>query len=200
MKRIKILFGQRRFQVLATLTGVIMAVAVVVGSGASFTAHSANPSNVFSTGTLAMSNDANGMSVTVTNMVPGDQHTGSVTIQNTGDVQGHFFLEPVYVTEDTKKIAGYLDLSIVDENKNVVYEGKLSALPQEDLKTWAAGDKHTYTFKVSFPDAERVAGINGAGGVGNHNQYVGATTTVDFNWTTVSVPVGEISGTPTPAL
>ena len=54
MKRIKILFGQRRFQVLATLTGVIMAVAVVVGSGASFTAQSANAKNVFSAGKLAM--------------------------------------------------------------------------------------------------------------------------------------------------
>jgi hypothetical protein len=194
MKRIKILFGQRRFQVLATLTGVIMAVAVVIGSGASFTASSANPSNVFSTGTLAMSNTPSGMSVTVTNMVPGDQHTGSVTIKNTGDVQGHFYLEPAFVTEDTKKIAEYLDLSIVDEKDNVVYEGKLSALPQEDLKTWTADEEHTYTFKVSFPDAKRLAALDGAGGVGNDNQYMGATTTVDFNWTTVSVPVGEIEG------
>ena len=196
MKRIKILFGQRRFQVLATLTGVIMAVAVVVGSGASFTASSANPSNVFSTGTLAMSNTPSGMSVTVTNMVPGDQHTGSVTIENTGDVQGHFYLEAANVTANSDSdIAGYLDLLVTDEKGAKVYDGKLSKLPQEDLKIWAAGDNHTYTFQVSFPDAGRSdKSIDGAGPVGLDNQYMGATTTVDFNWTTVSVPVGEIAG------
>ena len=186
MKRIKILFGQRRFQVLATLTGVIMAVAVVVGSGASFTAQSANADNVFSTGTLAMENTPDGMSATITNMVPGDWRDASVKIQNTGDVQGHFFLEPVYVTENTQKIADYLDLVIKDGDA-VVYKGKLSELPQEDLGVWKADEAHNYTFMVSFPDAGREASVKGAGGVGIDNQYMGATTTVDFNWTAVSV-------------
>ncbi len=199
MKRIKILFGQRRFQVLATLTGVIMAVAVVMASGASFTAHSANASNVFSTGTLDMRNTPSGMSVTVANMVPGDKHTGSVTIQNTGDVQGHFYLESAKVQKNSDSdIAGYLNLLITNEKGDKVYDGKLSALPQEDLNNWATGDSHTYTFTVSLPDAGREAGINGAGGLGKDNKYMGASTTVDFNWTAVSVPVGEIAGTPSP--
>ena len=190
MKRIKILFGQRRFQVLATLTGVVLAVAVVVGSGASFTAHSANPSNVFSTGTLAMTNTDTGMSTTISNLVPGDYRDASVTIKNSGDVQGDFFLEPVLVNENTKAIADQLDLTIKDGN-TVVYQGKLSGLPQEKLGVWASGDSHTYTFHVSFPDNGRTAGIAGAGGVGNDNKYMGATTTVAFNWTAVSVAQGS---------
>ena len=47
MKRFKILFGQRRFQVLATMAVVLLAVSVVIASGANFTATSANPGNVF---------------------------------------------------------------------------------------------------------------------------------------------------------
>jgi spore coat-associated protein N len=192
MKRIKILFGQRRFQVLATLTGVVIAAALVIGSGANFTAHSANPSNVFSTGTLSMSNSPSGMEVTVSNMVPGDSHDGSVVIKNTGDVAGHFYLEPVYLTENTKKIADNLDLTITDEARNVVFDGKLAALPQKDLGQWKADESHTYSFHVSFPDNKRADGIAGAGGIGNDNQYMGATTTAAFNWTTVSVSQGAL--------
>jgi hypothetical protein len=193
MKRIKILFGQRRFQVLATLTGVIMAVAVVMASGASFTAHSANAKNVFSTGTLAMKNTDTGMSATIENLVPGDYRDASVTIENTGDVRGDFFLEAVNVTSDTKDIAKYLDLTIIRDNdpKQVVFDGKLADLPQEKLGLWDKGDKHTYSFHVAFPDAGREAGVNGAGGIGNDNQYMGASTTVDFNWTAVSNSTGS---------
>ncbi len=190
MKRFKILFGQRRFQVLASLGAVALAVSVVVASGASFTARSANATNVFSSGTLAMSNTPSGMSATITNMVPGDFHDGTVVIENTGDVQGHFYLEAANVTADTKAIAEYLDVTITD-GATVVYDGKLAGLQQEDLGLWAAGDSHTYSFHVSFPDAGRSAGVNGAGGVGLDNQYMGATTTVDFNWTAVSVEQGS---------
>jgi spore coat-associated protein N len=190
MKRFKILFGQRRFQLLASLGAVVLAVSVVAASGASFTAHSANASNIYSTGTLAMTNTPTGMSTTIANMVPGDYHDATVVIKNTGDVQGHFYLEAANVTSNSKSIAQYLDLEIKD-GSTVVYSGKLSDLPQKDLGTWAANDQHTYSFKVSFPDAGRATGVNGAGGVGNDNQYMGASTTVDFNWTAVSVAQGS---------
>ena len=56
MKRFKILFGQRRLQVLVALAALLLAVSVVIGSGASFTSTSANPSNVFTAGNLSHSN------------------------------------------------------------------------------------------------------------------------------------------------
>jgi hypothetical protein len=192
MKRFKILFGQRRFQVLASLGAVVLAASVVVGSGASFTAQSANASNVFSTGTLTMNNTPSGMSTTIANMVPGDFRDASVTIENTGDVRGDFYLEPVLVTENTQAIADELDLVVTDKALGtVVYEGKLSKLGQQHLGLWASAEAHTYAFHVTFPDKGTTAGTKGAGVVGSDNQYMGATTTVDFNWTAVSNATGS---------
>ena len=192
MKRFKILFGQRRFQVLAALGAVVLAASVAIGSGANFTAQSANASNVFSSGTLATTNTNTGMSATITNMVPGDFRDASVTIENTGDVRGDFYLEPVLVTANTQAIADELDLTVTDSGtKVVVFTGKLSALKQQILGLWAAGDSHTYDFHVSFPDNSTTAGLNGAGVVGNDNKYMGATTSVDFNWTAVSNTTGS---------
>ena len=182
MKRMRILLSKRRFQVLATLAGVLVALSVVVGSGASFTATSANPSNVFSAGTLTMSNTPTGMSATINDMVPGDYHTGTVVIKNTGSVQGHFYLEPVTiapVAPGSPDFAGELQL-LVTEGASTIYTGPLSGLGQKDLGVWGAGDAHTYNFKVSFPDT----------GVGAENAFMGASTTADFNWTAVSVPGG----------
>jgi len=185
MKRFKILFGQRRFQVLAALGAVVLAASVAIGSGASFTAQSANATNVFSAGKLAMSNTPSGMSVTISDMVPGDYHDGTVTIKNTGTVQGHFYLEPVVVTGDSK-YSEDIQLTITDAGQPV-YSGSLSGLAQEDLGTWKADETHTYSFNVTFPDKGTTAGVDGAGVVGNDNQYQGASTTAAFNWTTVSV-------------
>jgi hypothetical protein len=180
MSRVRMLLGKRRFQVLATLAGVLVALSVVVGSGASFTAQSANPTNVFSAGTLAMSNTPTGMSATISNMVPGDSHAGTVVIKNTGTVQGHFFLEPVVIVGPST-FADELRL-VVAEGATTIYTGPLSGLGQKDLGTWAAGDTHTYSFTVSFPDT----------GVGLENAFMGASTTADFNWTAVSVARGSI--------
>jgi hypothetical protein len=193
MKRIKILFGQRRFQVLATLTGVIMAVAVVMASGASFTAHSANADNVFSAGKLAMVNTPNGMSVTVNNMVPGETRDGTVTIANTGDVQGDFFLEPVTISGDSMggKFADELQILITDEGGKEIYKGSLSGLEQVKLGVWQPKAENTYTFHVSFPDTGRTASTTaGEAPIGNENDYMGAITTARFDWTAVSVGQG----------
>jgi hypothetical protein len=192
MKRFKVLFGQRRFQLLATMAVLLLAASVVVASGASFTSESANAANVFSSGTLAMTNTNTGMSATIIDMVPNDFRDASVTIKNTGTVRGDFYLEPVFVTADTQLIAEELDLVITDSATNAeVYNGKLSALPQEWLGLWAAGETHTYDFHLSFPDKGTTAGLNGAGVVGNDNTYMGASTTVAFNWTAVSNTTGS---------
>ncbi len=189
MSRMKILLGKRRFHALATMAGVMVAISVVVGSGASFTAQTANPSNVFSAGTLAMSNTPTGMSTTISNMVPGDWHNGTVVIQNTGTVQGQFYLEPVVITADSKGFAAQLQLVVKDGGTDI-YSGSLAGLGQRDLGTWAAGESHTYAFTVTFPDQGR-----DANGVGLDNGFMGASTTAGFNWTAVSVPQGSL---PTP--
>jgi hypothetical protein len=185
MKQMRLMFGRTKFQLVLALAALALATAAVVTSGASFTAHTANAANVFSTGTLAMSNTPSGMSTTISEMVPGDYHTGTVTIKNTGDVAGRIYLEPVAITGDTKGLAAQLDLVIMD-GATQVYSGSLAGLAQHDLGSWAAGAERTYSFTVTLPDQGR-----DVSGVGLDNAFMGATTTAAFNWTAVSTPTGS---------
>ena len=56
MKRMKVLFGQRRVMVLVTLAVLVLAAAALVASSASFTATSANPDNTFTAGVMSLGN------------------------------------------------------------------------------------------------------------------------------------------------
>jgi hypothetical protein len=178
MKRMRILLGKRRFQVLVTMAGVLVALSVVVSSGASFTATAANAGNVFSAGTLTMSNTPTGMILTVENMVPGDSHSGTVVIKNTGSVSGNFQLEPVVVVEnDGLGFADELTLDI-KEGAVLIYHGPLADLGQHPLGTWASLESHTYDFKVTFPNGDPSV----------DNPFMGASTEATFNWSAVSLP------------
>jgi len=172
MKRMKFLFGQRRMQVLLTLAVLLLAVSVVIGSGANFTATSANASNIFSTGTLSMSNTPTGMSVTVSKMIPDQTTSGTVIIKNTGDVSGTFYLEPVTITGETKSFASKLHLVINDGSEDI-YTGTLGGLTQKNLGVWVPNAQKTFTFTVSFPNTT----------AGGENAYMGATATAAFDWT-----------------
>ena len=180
MKQVRFMLGQSRFQMMLALAGLVIATSAVFASGASFTATSANASNVFSTGTLSMTNTPSGMSSTIATMVPGDFHTGTVVIKNTGDVAGHFYLQPVTITGDTKGLAAELRLVVLD-GATEIYNGTLAGLTQKDLGTYAVNASHTFTFTITFPD----------GGVGADNAFMGASTTAAFNWNAVSIPGGS---------
>jgi hypothetical protein len=184
MKRITIMFKQRRLQALIALAAVPLAIAAFVGSGASFSADTVNAKNVYSAGKLETTNTPSGMSVTVSKMVPGDRHAGSVVIENTGSVQGEFYLEAVKITDDSMIDDGFakeLQLTINDDGKQL-YTGSLSGLKQHDLGLWQSGDRHAYEITVSFPDD----------GPGAENAYMDATTSAAFTWTAVSVAKGDI--------
>lgn len=180
MKHLRFMIGQGRFQMLLALAGVVVAATAVMASGASFASQTANATNVFSTGTLAMTNTPSGMSSTIATMVPGDFHTGTVVIKNTGDVAGHFYLDPVTITANTKGLAAQLRLVVLDGSTEI-YNGTLAGLTQKDLGTFAANASRTYTFTVTFPDS----------GPGADNAFMGAATTAAFNWTAASVPTGS---------
>ena len=79
---------------LATLVLGLTAVATAVGSGADFSARTANPSNTFSAGALSMENSKDGTAIfSPTNMKPGAApQTGIVDIKNTGSIPGVFKL------------------------------------------------------------------------------------------------------------
>jgi hypothetical protein len=85
---------RHRKRTLATLALGLLALATAVGSGADFSARTANPSNTFSTGTLSMENSKDGTAILdASNLKPGaDPKTGIVDIKNTGSIDGVFKL------------------------------------------------------------------------------------------------------------
>jgi spore coat-associated protein N len=190
MSRLQVLVSQPRLALGALLT-LALAGAAVVGSGADFTASSANPANTFSSGTLAVSNSSADAAVfTASNLRPGGaSQSGTVDIGNTGSLSGTFKLSRGTIADSgsTSNLSPKLNMVIVDcgtfasgtpacgdSDDSSVYNGALpgigtSASPIA-LGTFSGGDKHRYKFTVSLdPSAD--------------NSYQGGTSTVDFNWT-----------------
>jgi len=178
MKRMQVLFGQRRLMVLVTLAALVLTAAVVIGSGASFTATSANPGNVFTAGSLYIDNSLEGTAIlTAVNMKPGDTVTGTVTLENVGTVSGAFSVTKGQVA-DADGLGDVLQLSVA-EGASSVYSGDLSgAMSGVSLGTWAPEAPHTYTFTVTWP--------NGTG-VPDDNAFMGTTCTYRFDWNAVSL-------------
>jgi spore coat-associated protein N len=183
MKRMRVLISQRRMMVLVTLTVLVLAATALVASSASFTATSANPGNMFTAGILDMSNTPSTGFFTVDKMIPNQTASGTVTIQNTGDVAGNFYLAKA-VSAETKSFGDKLDLTITGPGVN--WTGKVNtafASGRLSLGSIAPGaaNARTYTFTVHFPDT----GVDGTG-IGNDNGYMGGTVTASFTWTAVT--------------
>jgi hypothetical protein len=85
---------RRPKRTLGALALGLCALGVAIGSGADFTAQTANPSNTFSAGSLSMENSRNGSAIfSPANMKPGGPaQTGTVDIKNTGSIDGAFTL------------------------------------------------------------------------------------------------------------
>jgi len=161
------------------VAALVLASAVLVGSGAVFTATSANPDNVFTAGTLTMSNDKDNAAIlALSNMKPGDIATGSVVIANTGSISGDFSLS-MSKTSGTAPSGGdiydTLELTVMN-GATVVYGGDLAGFTTAaNAGTIAASDSNTYDFTVTFPDS----------GDDTDNVYQGSSTEVEFTWTAV---------------
>jgi len=192
MKRMKFLFGQRRMQVLLTLAVLLLAVSVVIGSGASFTSTSANPGNVFTAGNLTHTNT--GAVMTVSKLKPDDAwvSAGSVAITNTGDIDGAFSMTGA-ITADTSgtghsgKLSDVLEIRVhaaSDLAGVYKYNGPIDGITDEAMGTILGGGSasQTYTFEVRFPNGTTSLLANGG-----DNAYKGASLTIDFNWTAVNL-------------
>ncbi len=187
-KRAKARKSRRRVLVGGALIAMlIIASAFLVGSGAIFTSTSANPGNVFTAGILTHSNsNAGGAILTAGPMKPGDTETGTVTIENTGDLSGNFSLAMVQTGGAAGTYGGYLydvlDLTIEDTSTLVtVYSGKMNGFPMfVALGTWAPNASHEYLFTVHFPDG----GVPASGNSGD-NLYQASSATVEFIWNAV---------------
>ncbi len=185
MSRLSALAAHPR-RTLGALAVVLAAVGITVGSGATFTAHSANPANTFTAGTLTMSNSKDAAVILSSgNMKPGDSTNGTVDIANTGSVAGNFKLSTSNVS-DANGLLTQLDLKIEDcglysgttaptcSTTTSVYNGKASAFTTAaQLGSFASSAKHRYQFTVTMPSTIS-------------DTYQGKTGSVQFDWDAVT--------------
>jgi spore coat-associated protein N len=195
MTRLQVLMGQPKLALGALLT-LLLAAGAVVGSGADFTASSANPSNTFAAGTLSMVNSKDGVAVlTASDMRPGGPtSTGTVDIENTGSLSGDFTLARMAPVDNdgANPLSGKLNLTVVDcgdfssgtpvcgNGDDVVkYTGGTIAQmgtgghAVDALGAYAAGEKHRYEFTVA---------LDGSAG----DDYQGDTSSVEFDFNAAS--------------
>jgi spore coat-associated protein N len=171
-------------RVLGALAALTTAVAVAVGSSASFTASSANPSNTFAAGSLSILNSKEGLAVlTASNLKPGDSANGTVDVQNTGSLSGAFTLSRSNIVDSdgANPMSAKLDLVVkdcgdfssgtptCDAGDPQKYSGTIAAMGSAALGSFAANEKHRYEFAVTF---------NASAG----NAYQGDSSSVQFDW------------------
>jgi spore coat-associated protein N len=190
MSRLQVLVSQPRLALGALLT-LALASAAIAGSGADFSATSANPANTFSSGTLSISNSSNNAAVfTASNLRPGGaSQSGTVDIGNSGSLSGVFKLSRGTIADSgaTSNLSPKLNMVITDcgtfaggtptcgdSDDSAVYTGALPGIGTSaspiTLGTFAASEKHRYKFGVALDSSA-------------DNTYQGGTSTVDFNWT-----------------
>ena len=192
MSRLRVLAANPRLALGALLT-LLLAAAAVVGSGADFTASSANPANTFSSGTLSIVNSKEGTAVlSATGLRPTGSAVGTVDIQNTGSLSGAFTLSrtaPVD-SDGANPLSAKLNMTIVDcgvfngtaapvcgDGDDVTkYSGGTIAQMGtaghlvSGLGTFAASEKHRYQFTVQLD-----------GSATNAYQGDSSSTEFDFN-------------------
>jgi spore coat-associated protein N len=190
MSRLKVLAARPRMA-LGALVTLLLATGAVVGSGANFTASSANPSNTFATGTLSMVNSKDNAAVlTAANLRPGGNATGDVDILNSGSLSGTFTLArgPVVDSDSANPLSGKLNLTVddcgvfsgstppscTDGDEVTKYSGTIADMGTAghavaSLGSFAASVKHRYHFSVTLDSAASDA-------------YQGATSSVRFDW------------------
>jgi spore coat-associated protein N len=149
-------------KILVPLATLAAAGAVAVGSGATFTSHSANTISSVTSGTLKQTNSKDNAAIfNLTNMKPGDTLNGSLTLKNTGSLPAAFTLSETSSTNGFT--GGNLNLTITNTSSNtVVYDGTFGGLvdgQKQALGEWAPGATNNFTFTVKLatgtPDADQ---------------------------------------------
>ena len=176
---------------LGALGALGTAAVIAVGSGASYTADSANPGNMITAGALTMSNDKDGTAVfDNVKLNPGESKTGTVKIGNTGDASGAFTLAFSNISGDAQ-FRENLQVKITDPNGDpltdqdaVPADGSASDVLSRTyvLGQWEPGTERTYTFKVTYPN-----GGFTPDGEGGDNGFMGDTVEFDANWNAISI-------------
>jgi hypothetical protein len=171
-------------KVLASLAALAAVSAVAVGGTyANFTATPVTiSSNAFATGSLTMSRSGTGVVFDVSDAKIGQDATGSVTINNTGTLEGAYTLEGT----PAGALASSLNFKLYKDNDGVagslLYDGTLADIATAfplDLGTFAASTgSHTFYFHVSLPTTGSDAGDNALQGKSGSASFTWKATQV----------------------
>ena len=144
------------------LIALVAAVAVALpglgGTLADFTAVTTNPGNSFQSAVLTMTTDHPATSfVSVSDLIPGDSATRSVTVENTGSTP---FTYVISASNDggpasllwTDNVDGLQ--VVVSDNASQIYSGPINGLDEISAGVEvAAGDTHVLTYVLSLPSS-----------------------------------------------
>jgi spore coat-associated protein N len=184
MSRFNALAARPR-RTLPALAVVLAAVGITVGSGADFTASSANAGNAFTTGTLLIADGTSGAVLTASGLKPGDTTTGTVDIQNTGSLTGAFGLGSSSPAGDTD-LLDQLDLTVKDcglfvgatapscAGASTVLAGSVNIGSPIGLGDYAPNAKHRYEFTATLPQI-------------TDDTFQGRSATITFDWSATAV-------------
>lgn len=131
-----------------------------------------------------------GAIVTATELGPGHEFSGDVTIGNAGTIPGAFSLSASDFNNtpgpNGGALSAALDLRVEDLTMGtVVYNGKLESLGQRSLGVWQPNQSHDFRLTARLPD-------NGAPltDTTGDNLYQTASTSFQFDWTATEAPAG----------
>lgn len=169
-----------RRMLLSAMALGLACLAVAGAAWSSFSSTTANPSNSFSAGTVALAdNDAGAALISLSSASPGTSSAGCIRVTYTGSLAASVHL----YGSATGSLAQYLNLVItrgtqtapafpsctgfsadptnyIGAGPGVVYSGTLAGLASAnhdfasglaDPGTWAQGDAHTYQVQVTLP-------------------------------------------------
>jgi spore coat-associated protein N len=172
-------------KLMGALLMLLVAGGLAVGSGASFTSQTASPGNLITAGALTANNDkkhngTEGAIFHADNMKPGDTVTGTVTVSNTGNVDGDFSLAMAAPTLSGtgSNLSNRLHLKVEAlDSSNAVTATPIDTVIASvgpdpfALGTWAGNTSHKYRFTVTWPT-----------GLTDDNDYMSSGVSMDFTW------------------
>ena len=146
-------------KVLVPLGTMAVAVAVTVGSGATWTSSTSINSSV-KAGSIITTNSRGGLTLDISRMEPGETQTGAVQIANTGDMNAKLVLSQSAGATNAFSTPANLTLAI-SEGAVSIWSGTFGAMttPTDLDADFTPLETHTYTFTVtlsaSTPDIDQ---------------------------------------------
>ena len=134
--------------------GLLALASLAGGTNASFTATTVNPNNLLATAQLAISNDKpnDGDLVSITNLVPGDTVTRTVTITNNGTAGFTYTASALNANNSALWTDTVKGLQVeAKRGATSLYSGALKSLTIPASSTIAPSATDTLTFVFSLP-------------------------------------------------